>query len=58
MRRNSRKPSSREVTQAEELRRSLLVLTLVAQGARELARGKSSSQAEVFRELRKRLASR
>lgn len=42
----------------EAMRRSLAMLKLVAQGERDLAKGKSVPQAEVFRALRKRLASK
>jgi prevent-host-death family protein len=42
----------------ESTRRSLAMLKLVAQGERDLAKGKSIPQAEVFRALRKRLASK
>jgi prevent-host-death family protein len=40
----------------EATRRSLAMLKLVAQGERDLARGRTVSNAEVFRSLRKRLA--
>ena len=42
----------------EATRRSLTMLKLVAQGERDLARGRSIPQAEVFRSLRKRLTSK
>lgn len=42
----------------EAMRRSLAMMKLVAQGERDLAKGKSISQAEVFRALRKRLTSK
>lgn len=42
----------------EAMRRSLAMLKLVAQGERDLSRGKAVPQAQVFKTLRKRLASR
>jgi prevent-host-death family protein len=42
----------------EATRRSLAMLKLVAQGERDLAKGKSIPQAQVFRALRKRLTSK
>lgn len=42
----------------EATRRSLAMLKLVAQGERDLARGRSISQSQVFQELRKRLRSK
>ena len=42
----------------EAMRRSLAMLKLVAQGERDLAKRKSIPHAEVFRALRKRLASK
>ena len=42
----------------EAMRRSLAMMKLVAQGERQLAKGKSIPHAEVFRKLRKRLASK
>lgn len=42
----------------EAMRRSLAMMKLVAQGKRDLEKGKSVPQAEVFRALKKRLASK
>ncbi len=42
----------------EATRRSLAMLKLVAQGERDLARGKSVSNAAVFRDLRRRLSAK
>lgn len=42
----------------EATRHSLALLKLVAQGERDLSRGRSVPQAEVFRALRKRLTSK
>lgn len=42
----------------EATRRSLAMLKLVAQGERDLARGRSISQSQVFEALRKRLRSK
>jgi prevent-host-death family protein len=42
----------------EATRRSLAMLKLVAQGERDLAKGKSIPQAQVFRALRKRLTAK
>lgn len=42
----------------EAMRRSLALLKLVAQGERDLSRGRSIPQTEVFRTLRKRLSSK
>lgn len=47
-----------DVASYEAMRRSLAMLKLVAQGERDLARGRSISQDRVFRGLRKRLAAR
>ena len=47
-----------DVASYEAMRRSLAMLKLVAQGERDLARGRSISQHRVFRGLRKRLAAR
>ena len=46
-----------DVASYEAMRRSLAMLKLVAQGERDLSRGKSVPQDRVFRALRKRLAS-
>ncbi len=42
----------------EAMRRSLAMLKLVAQGERDLTKGKSLSHAQVFRALKKRLSAR
>ena len=42
----------------EATRRSLAMLKLVAQGERDLARGKSVSNTAVFRDLRRRLSAK
>ena len=45
-----------DVASYEAMRRSLAMLKLVAQGERDLSRGRSISQDRVFKTLRRRLS--
>ncbi len=47
-----------DIASYEAMRKSLAMLKLVAQGERDLSQGKSNSQAEVFRKLRKKLTAK